>query len=106
MENDTRNKAAGQTPKMHFNGPATEPITGGNPNTIRCAPAASPVEGREEQSVLVTERPAIESAIRFIEETVAPRRCDNEAVAGCVRCKTVYLARTLKRLLAAAPSHY
>lgn len=50
-------------------------------------------------SVLESERKAIESAIRFVDERIAPRRCDNEAVSGCWRCKTVYLARTLERLL-------
>ena len=37
--------------------------------------------------------PAVRSAIDFIEESVAPRRCDNEAVSDCVRCNSVALAR-------------
>jgi hypothetical protein len=47
------------------------------------------------------ERAAIESAIKFVETNIGPRRCDSPAVSDCWHCKTVYLASVLKRLLAA-----
>jgi hypothetical protein len=56
----------------------------------------------------VTERPdlphaAIKRAVEWVEENIAPKRCDNEGVSDCWRCTTVALARWLARA-AASPA--
>ena len=41
---------------------------------------------------------AIRASCEWVEANIAPKRCDNEGVADCWRCNTVFLARTLARL--------
>jgi hypothetical protein len=49
----------------------------------------------------IKDRAALESACKFIEQQVAPRKCDNSGVSGCWRCQSVYLAKRMRELLAA-----
>lgn len=45
------------------------------------------------------DRAALESACKFIEQHVAPRRCDSDVVSHCWRCTSVYLAKRMRELL-------
>ena len=47
----------------------------------------------------VKDRAAIESACRFIEQNIAPRKCDSAAVSGCWRCNSAYLAKRVRELI-------
>jgi hypothetical protein len=42
---------------------------------------------------------AIESACKFMEEHVAPRRCDSDGVSHCWRCASVALARWMRQAI-------
>lgn len=46
-------------------------------------------------------REALVSTVDFLTARYEKARCDDEAVAGCVRCQTMFLARTMQSLLAA-----
>lgn len=48
----------------------------------------------------IKDRAAIESSCRFIEEKIAPRKCDSDGVSGCLRCQSVYLAKRMREMLA------
>lgn len=68
----------------------------------------SPYAEAAESRPSVTERPdlphaAIKRAVEWVEENIAPKRCDNEGVSDCWRCTTVALARWLARA-AASPA--
>lgn len=50
--------------------------------------------------------PSLDAAVRFVDEHVAPRKCDSDGVSHCWRCQTVFLASIARRIsaaLAAAP---
>lgn len=57
----------------------------------------------EPQGTAIKDRAAIESACRFIDDKVAPRKCDSDAVSSCWRCKSVYLAKRMREILATTP---
>lgn len=74
--------------------------------TIPAAGGAQPSEDaveRAAKATLVKENSgAVRSSSKFLLERYAGARCDSPAVSGCIRCNTVYLARTSVRLLDAA----
>jgi Lar family restriction alleviation protein len=45
--------------------------------------------------------PSVTSSIEMLRERYTRARCDNEAVAGCVRCNVMFLIRTIERTRAA-----
>jgi hypothetical protein len=49
----------------------------------------------------IKDRAALESACKFIEQHVAPRKCDSDGVSACWRCNSVYLAKRMRELLTA-----
>lgn len=48
---------------------------------------------------LMKEHRAMRSSVKFIKEKIEPCKCDDEAVGGCHRCQSVYLATVMGRLL-------
>ena len=44
---------------------------------------------------------ALASSAKFIEDSLRSTRCDNDGVACCVRCNSLFLARSMLELLAA-----
>ena len=56
-----------------------------------------PREGKPRTSI--DDLPAVKSAISFILDEVAKKRCDSEGVADCVRCNSVFLAKKMKEFL-------
>jgi len=59
------------------------------------------VSGTAQKADPIRDRIALETACEFIEKHIAPRRCDSPAVSECWRCKSVYLAKRMRDMLAA-----
>lgn len=56
--------------------------------------------GSAEREWLKGHESAIASTLKFVDDCVNPRRCDEESVDACVRCNFVYLASRMKVALA------
>lgn len=45
-------------------------------------------------------QPAVESSIKFLLERYEHARCDSDGVSNCVRCQVVFLAKSVREMLA------
>ncbi len=54
-----------------------------------------------EKLVEELQHPSVTSALSFLRMKYQRARCDNEAVADCVRCQTMFLVATVESILAA-----
>lgn len=49
-------------------------------------------------------REAVESSFNFLIKHFENARCDSDAVSNCVRCQTVFLAKSVREMLLSAQS--
>lgn len=62
-------------------------------------PAEDAAPPRPPRTFLDENRAAIERSCQFMEQQIAPRKCDSDGVSGCWRCQSLYLARMMQRLI-------
>jgi hypothetical protein len=77
------------------------PSVAQQPDTVHLAApqtSAAPEIGAAPE---IKDRAALESSCKFIEQHIAPRKCDSDGVSACWRCNSVYLAKRMRELLAA-----
>ena len=79
-----------------FEWPECKKCSGNLWQCMACQPAHASVRDARK----VKDKAAIESACRYIEQNIAPRKCDSDAVSNCWRCNSVYLAKRMREILA------
>lgn len=69
---------------------------------LRALPALLDVaEAGRSGEIIKRGTPALDAAVRFVDEHIAPRKCDSDGVSHCWRCQSVYMAEVLRKLSAA-----
>lgn len=78
--------------------PIAEQLWDGNPLSPTVPRVDEDAEKRELVELLDT--PAVRSAADYLIARLETSRCDSEAVADCIRCNSVYLAKKVRQALA------